>query len=64
MNPLVYLKSVIAVVGANTIPPIAEWLVGLIPAPDNVHQAMAIILTAIIIGPAVYIAPNVPKKTP
>jgi hypothetical protein len=61
MNPLHYLKAVIAVVGANVFPPIADWLVSFIPAPANVHTALSCLLVALLTGGAVYMTPNRPK---
>jgi hypothetical protein len=61
MNPLHYLKTVIAAVGANVFPPIADWLVGFIPAPANVHMALSILLVALLTGGVVYATPNKPK---
>jgi hypothetical protein len=58
MNPLLYLKAVIGAVGANVFPPIASWLVSFIPAPDNVHTALSILLVALLTGGAVYATPN------
>jgi predicted PurR-regulated permease PerM len=60
MNPLHYLKAVIAVVGANVFPPITDWLVSFIPAPANVHTALSILLVALLTGGAVYTTPNKP----
>ena len=51
----------IAVVGANVFPPIADWLVSFIPAPANVHMALSILLVALLTGGAVYTTPNKPK---
>ena len=61
MNPLHYLKAVIAAVGANAFPTIADWLVSFIPAPANVHTALSILLVALLTGGAVYTTPNNPK---
>lgn len=58
MNPMIYLKSVLAAVGANVFPPIADWLVGFIPAPDNVHTALGILIVALLTGGTVYTVPN------
>jgi predicted PurR-regulated permease PerM len=61
MNPLHYLKAVIAVVGANVFPPITDWLVSFIPAPASVRTALSILLVALLTGGAVYTTPNKPK---
>jgi predicted PurR-regulated permease PerM len=61
MNQLLYLKAVIGAVGANVFPPIADWLVNFIPAPDKVHAALSILLVALLTGGAVYATSN---KTP
>ena len=58
MNPRTYLKAVFGAVGANVFPPIAEWAVSYIPAPDNVHQALVILIVALLTGGAVYATPN------
>lgn len=63
MNPMLYLKAVIGAVGANVFPPITDWLVGFIPAPDNVHRALSILIVALLTGGAVYATPNRPKQT-
>lgn len=56
-----YYKAISAAVGAVVFPPIAAWLVGFIPAPDNVHTALSVLLIAVLTGGAVYHTPNVPK---
>jgi hypothetical protein len=71
MNPLTYLKSVIAAVGAVAVPPISSWVAAVLSkamaltfigaVPDNVQSAFALLLTAVITGGAVYATPN---KTP
>jgi hypothetical protein len=59
MNPLLYLKSVVAAVGANVFPPIADWAVSFISvAPPNVRTALSILLVALLTGGAVYTTPN------
>ena len=58
MNPLLYLKAVVGAVGANVFPPLADWLVSFIPAPDNVHTALSILLVALATGGVVYSTPN------
>jgi hypothetical protein len=58
MNPLLYLKAVVGAVGANVFPPIADWVVTLIPAPANVQTAISILLVALATGGAVYGTPN------
>lgn len=58
MNPMLYLKAVIGAVGANVFPPLADWAVSFIPAPDNVHSALSILLVALLTGGAVYATPN------
>jgi len=58
MSPLLYLKAVIGAVGGNVFPPIADWLVNFIPAPDKVHAALSILLVALLTGGAVYATPN------
>lgn len=62
MNPLLYLKAVIAGVGASVFPPIADWGVSYIPAPDNVHTALSILLVALLTGGSVYATPNKAKE--
>lgn len=61
MHPFNYLKSILAIVGATTMPPIADWLVGFIPAPDNVHFALSTLLVALITGGSVYSVPNISR---
>ena len=61
MNPLGYLKAVLAAGGAVSVPPIVNWAVTAIPAPDNVRTGIATLLILIIIGPAVYHVPNIQK---
>jgi hypothetical protein len=61
MNPLVYLKAVVGAVGANVFPPIADFVVTFIPAPDSVRHAVAIRIVALLTGGAVYTTPNQPK---
>jgi amino acid permease len=63
-HPLTYIKTVLAVVGATVMPPIAAWLVTYIPAPDNVRTAFSTLLIALITGGAVYSAPNAPRPAP
>jgi hypothetical protein len=58
MNPLLYLKAVIGAVGANVFPPIADYLMSLIPVPGNVRAALSILVVALLTGGAVYATPN------
>ena len=60
-HPFNYLKGVIAAVGANVFPPIADWVVSYIPAPDNVHAALSILIVALLTGGSVYVTPNAQK---
>ena len=61
MNPLLYLKAIIGAVGANVFPPIANWLVSFIPAPNQVQAALSILLVALLTGGTVYATPNKQK---
>jgi hypothetical protein len=59
MNPLNYVKAVIGAVGANVFPPIANWLVTLIPGlPPSVQGALSVLLVALATGGTVYATPN------
>ena len=59
MNPLLYLKAIVAAVGANVLPPIANWAVSYIPdAPSDVRTALSIFLVALFTGGAVYNTKN------
>jgi len=62
MNPLVYLKAVIGAVGANVFPPIADYIMSLIPVPAPVRTALSILLVALLTGGAVYATPNQQQK--
>lgn len=61
LHPFNYLKGVIAAVGANVFPPLVDWLVSVIPAPDNVHSALSIFIVALLTGGSVYVTPNIQK---
>lgn len=60
MNPLNYLKGIVAAVGASVFPPIFTWLVAYIPGspPASAQEAVVILLTAICTGGAVTLASN------
>ena len=59
MNPLPYLKAVVAAVGANVFPPIANWAVSYIPdAPQDVRLALSVFLVALLTGGVVYKTTN------
>ena len=58
MNPLLYLKAVIGAVGANVFPPITDWIMTFVPAPNQVRSALSILLVALLTGGAVYVTPN------
>lgn len=63
MHPVLYFKAVIGAVGANVFPPIAHWLVSLIPgAPDDVRTALSVLLVALLTGGLVYGTPNRPAE--
>jgi hypothetical protein len=60
MNPMEYLKAVIAAVGGTVFPPITNWLVTFIPAPTQVQTALSILAVALLTGGSVYAVPNKP----
>jgi len=63
MNPLLYMKAVIGAVGASVFPPIADWLVSYIQAPQNVQHALSILFVALLTGGSVYAVPNRRKES-
>lgn len=65
LHPANYLKGVIAAVGANVFPPLADWATSYIPgAPPNVKSALSILIVALLTGGAVYTTPNNTPSTP
>ena len=60
MNPLTYVKAVVAAVGGTVFPPITNWIVTFIPAPPQVQTAISILLVALLTGGSVFAVPNKP----
>lgn len=62
MNPLLYLKAVIAAVGANVFPPLADWGVSALAAhvdiPPSAQTALSVLIVALLTGGSVYATPN------